>query len=42
MNFALYCCCVEVMALPLHGAEVARQLIEAIFTKCVVPTRIVM
>ena len=35
MNFALYCCCVELMALPLPGKDVARQLIEAIYTKYV-------
>ena len=35
MNFALYCCCVELMALPLPGKDVARQLIEAVYTKYV-------
>ena len=35
MNFALYCCCVELMALPLPGKDVARQLIETIYTKYV-------
>jgi NADH:ubiquinone oxidoreductase subunit B-like Fe-S oxidoreductase len=35
MNFALYCCCVELMALPLPGKDVARQLIEAIYAKYV-------
>ena len=33
MNFALYCCCVELMALPLPDKDVARQLIEAIYAK---------
>ena len=35
MNFALYCCCVELMALPLPGKDVARQLIQAIYAKYV-------